>query len=599
MQVAGQTEIVKSGSWLGFWRIAGLLLVVFIIAQSGLYMYGASVPTDWDSNLGISGFAADCAPDHYCRLKGVRPGSPAQQAGLIAGDAVRFDRFEDGWRLHKSGEVIGVTAKRGDQIRHLSLTTVTRQVPALPSYIVESVIGIIAALAGGLLLLRGPRSASVLLISLAYACYSCPGTYPRLWQNAPLLFPFFVILLNAIYFASPLCFIAAARAFRQDMTGRKTPLLGIVQGVFAALLIALVGAQIGCELDATSLPMIGNGFQAANIPLFIAMPLTLAIFLLGWKDVPRDQRRRYAFMIAAICLTMMAPLLDGIITNTSNDYTHFSPLLIGWMVCWLGGTLLFAYAILRHRVIDIGFAVNQTLIYGVLSFLILLLFGLAEWGIEKIMPEAWRAHMEANGLISAGIALVIFLVFHRIRDGVEHVIEGVFFHKWRANEAKLNRFVRQAAHMLKPGALKAAAVAEFVRFSGGAQVALYSSDGARLVRAAGELTGLEAALDADLTPLVEMRAEGRPLFDDAAAPLHAALVLPMIQRNDLTGFIALGPKPSGDAYRPDERAALADAAQKAGLDLHALRIEELETEAAAQRQRADLLQDQLQLSLKA
>ncbi len=55
----------------------------------------------------------------------------------------------------------------------------------------------------------------------------------------------------------------------------------------------------------------------------------------------------------------------------------------------------------------------------------------------------------------------------------------------------------------------------------------------------------------------------------------------MVQRNDLTGFFAIGVKPSGDGYRPDERAALAEAAQKIGFDLHALRIEKAEAEAAA------------------
>ena len=119
-----------------------------------------------------------------------------------------------------------------------------------------------------------------------------------------------------------------------------------------------------------------------------------------------------------------------------------------------------------------------------------------------------------------------------------------------------------------------------------------------MVRDAGSLDGLGAIVDADAPALVEMRAEGKPLFDDGARGLHAALVLPMIQRNDLTGFVVLGAKPSGDAYRPDERALLADAAQKIGLDLHALRIEELEAEARHQRQRADVLEAQVQQGLR-
>ncbi len=87
-------------------------------------------------------------------------------------------------------------------------------------------------------------------------------------------------------------------------------------------------------------------------------------------------------------------------------------------------------------------------------------------------------YAEANAFISAGVALCIFLVFHRIRDVVEHVIEGIFFYKWRQNEARLNRFVRKAAHITQPEALMTAAVEEFVRFSGGAQVVLYRATAA-------------------------------------------------------------------------------------------------------------------------
>ena len=35
------------------------------------------------------------------------------------------------------------------------------------------------------------------------------------------------------------------------------------------------------------------------------------------------------------------------------------------------GASMFAYAVLRHRVIDLGFAVNRTLIYGTLSAILL------------------------------------------------------------------------------------------------------------------------------------------------------------------------------------------------------------------------------------
>lgn len=59
----------------------------------------------------------------------------------------------------------------------------------------------------------------------------------------------------------------------------------------------------------------------------------------------------------------------------------------------------------------------------------------------------------------------------------------------------------------------------------------------------------------------------------------------MFHRADLIGLVLLGAKPDGDGYRPDETAALANAVRSVGLDLDALRIEELEAEAVTLRSR--------------
>jgi hypothetical protein len=54
----------------------------------------------------------------------------------------------------------------------------------------------------------------------------------------------------------------------------------------------------------------------------------------------------------------------------------------------------------------------------------------------------------------------------------------------------------------------------------------------------------------------------------------------MLHRSVLLGLVVLGPKPGGTTYRPDEVEVLAYAARHVGLDLHALRVEQLESERA-------------------
>lgn len=50
----------------------------------------------------------------------------------------------------------------------------------------------------------------------------------------------------------------------------------------------------------------------------------------------------------------------------------------------------------------------------------------------------------------------------------------------------------------------------------------------------------------------------------------------MVHRADVTGFMALGRKPSGSAWRPDEIELLGWASHHIGLDLYALKVEHLE-----------------------
>jgi hypothetical protein len=90
--------------------------------------------------------------------------------------------------------------------------------------------------------------------------------------------------------------------------------------------------------------------------------------------------------------------------------------------------------------------------------------------------------------------------------------------------------------------------------------------------------GLPLALGADHPVMVRLRADREALHDDLPRTLDAVLVLPMLLRTEVRGFILVGAKPSGEDYRPDEQETLAAAAQRIGMDLHALEIDRLEAE---------------------
>ena len=60
--------------------------------------------------------------------------------------------------------------------------------------------------------------------------------------------------------------------------------------------------------------------------------------------------------------------------------------------------------------------------------------------------------------------------------------------------------------------------------------------------------------------------------------MKAALAAPMVNRNEVTGVALLGLKPSSLEYRPDEIELIGWATRQVGLELHALKVEQLSTE---------------------
>ncbi len=266
-------------------------------------------------------------------------------------------------------------------------------------------------------------------------------------------------------------------------------------------------------------------------------------------------------------------------TDSSPSLFYFNAVMQG-----IVAPGLLAYAVLRHKLFDLGFAVNRTLVFGAIGVLLLVSFALIEWAIKQAIPKVWYG---GSVYISALIAVGLYLTFNRLHHKVEHAIERLFFHKWQLNEQALKRFVRAAAHVEKPEALAGQFESELTRFSGGAGATLYarSGDGA-YVSATGEI------IDADDPALAAMRAEQRAVVPaELGSPIEAALALPMMHQAALAGFVLLGPKPTGEDYRPDEIEILGWATQQVGLDLQAIRVRELEQSVVALEARNANLSD--------
>lgn len=556
-----------SGARPKFWRRLTVLICLLVAVQGGYYAWIASGLRE-SGTIGVHFLTLQCGNDHFCPVGSVMDGSTAQQSGITAGDQVRLDRSWELFRANMAGEKIGMTVRHGAMERHVVITAASYYFYA-PTYILSAAFFILLALTGALIAFRAGHSRLNLLLALGLAGYAVPGPYPRDWQNSHVLFPIFIVLLATLQGVGPIALAAAMRDFRRNIFGSEP---GWVKYLFWPVMLSLPLFLLWSvsALDPGLVFGFIPGFATSSVGSAVVALIAPLLLIAPWSAVPAKHHTRYVFMAAAVIALSAVTWIDPAISLTTNNYADANWPVVIQLALLGAAAFLFGYAILRHRVIDLGFAINRTLVYSLLSAVLLVLFGLAEQAAEQLLPES--AH-RAGEIAQALIALGLFLTFHRLRDVIERWVERIFFASWRQYEKRLVTFIRQAGFITRPETLVERTVDEFSRYAAGAEVALYQTEPGAYVRTGGAVRGIPERIDIDDPTIVALRADREMLHGGLG---YSALLLPMVYRADLSGFVAIGNKRDGAPFRPDEQAQLTVAARQVGLDLYALRIEKLE-----------------------
>ena len=540
------------------------LLVDTVSVRAGLYgdvpYYGGLLA---DNPGGQSGFV---------KARQVVPGGPLAKAGVQEGDELRFEHSYERLRRAEVGETLPFTLDRGGAQSNRQLiveVTVWNEANTQRNFqfLLNKLAATISMLIACFILWRGWGNKTAMLLGTALIALGSGGVLLPPWSSEPwLAIPIWSLLLAA----GALSCLLSPFAMRLYEEGVGPLPRWHWQAVKILLTLNVPYSVIGVW-NIIGLAQFGGGRITPPAFLLFTFSITFAYLIVGWRKSKAAVRNRFALIVSALLAYLVGLLVifwnlsqSGTLFGEGGWLTYLNALMLGVIA---PGTL--AYAVLRHKLFDMGFAVNRTLVYGTVSAVLLVGIGLTEYAVKALLPKVWT---QGSVFISAGLALGVFLIFHRIHHSVEHAIERLFFHKWQVNEAALKRFVAAAGHMEQPDALAGHFTTELARFTGGAAVALYARTAeGHYASAAGEAVG------ADDLALAAMRAELGPVVPaEIGSPLDAALALPMMHQAALAGFILLGPKPTGEDYRPDEIEAMAWATHQIGLDLQAIRVRELE-----------------------
>lgn len=574
------------------WKLLILLLAGFSAITICVEMrYGVpAMVRGTQGSLGYAGHDGYGDGRHRRVIDSVSPGSQLALAGAVAGDTLVFDDNTARKTVRTPGEVVGMTWFHGATPTHLIV--MSTETPLSSSDIAGYVLVWVSmwlGLALGLLTgLRKPdgncyRMLSIFLIAGAlanYANFTPPGALRMLlWLPWMLVFWSIRPLLPLFVLRYPDDRPQGLRGFLY----RQRWLMYVPAAVATALMLAK-------HLDLYESEWTGRVFRTTAI---FEMLVLLVALLAGWRESKGPLRVRFGWLALALGFGAAGDIMVDLAPFDLQIGSFTSSWNIVNGVVWSIVQSMLTYAVLRHRIFDFGFAINRTLVYSVTSILLLVTFGLVEWVVGHVVHVEGR---EKNVLLDGAIALGVYLAFHRLRHGVEHWIERLFFSSWHQAEHALRQFVREAAHVRSRSALIEQTTRALGRFAGAA-VHLYSIKASQFVSDGGPSTDIDDPL---ATALAETR---KPLLlAETLSRLHGELAVPMLHRGELRGFVLLDAKPDGAAYRSDELEVLAYAVHQIGLDLAALDSEALksdlarvEAEADAMRIRCDALADAMRM----
>jgi len=305
----------------------------------------------------------------------------------------------------------------------------------------------------------------------------------------------------------------------------------------------------------------------------------------GWRRSSGVSRQRFTWLLGGFALFFVvsyASWLNWLVIDGNEDYVKLISVL-GSLAMYLG----LSYAILRHRVLDMGLALNRSLVFAVVGAVLLGSFQLLQVVTARLLHFDDPAKA---GLLSGVLAVLVFLAYPKVKPKAEWLIDRLFFRDWVEREADLARFAADARGFTEASSLATALVGAIDRFTAGAGATLYvrSGDG-RFERRQASTAGAPQAvapqlLEADEPVAVALRA-GRSVArcDEVHSSLPGEMALVLSRQRELDAFVLIGRRRDGSVLRSDEVAALRGTLQSVGVEWQALQWEALQRE----RVRAD------------
>ena len=521
------------------------------------------------------------------RIAGFEPHSPLPPAGVEVGDLI----VDPPKGTLLPGESVQLQIRNGDGSRTIDIrSNQSGQFSSLLGNVLSLCLSALVLVLGVTIAFRRRRDVAALAIGSALLLAVMGG---------PNIFPVGLLgRLNVLFGDACTVFAVAALAysaltFEAGYRSRARPYLVRVLVGFCAIwtIVTLIWVAPWClgwiwlSPDTVLKPILSMGVIAGLLLCFLA-------FADAWRHIQGEPRQRLRWLIAAVAIALAGTSLDVLrVLGAFGDMTSAETRVA------LANTTLQAvafitvtYAVLRHRVIDVGFVISRTLVFAVFTGLLIMVFGLVEWLVDHLVHFKER---ESSPLVDGIIAVALYVVFRPMEDGIERLVERVFFRASHARQTALQHFLDTAPNFSDPSTLAEAFVEAVDAYTGSQGSGIYRSDrSGHFVLEMSTLNRLPRELAADAEVIIGLRESPKPYYFGRVGLASPALILPMVRRSELAGFLAVAEKTDRTVFRPDEIESLLRAVHLVSSDLYALQLERFQQRSQELEQRSQELEQQ-------
>jgi phosphoserine phosphatase RsbU/P len=369
-----------------------------------------------------------------------------------------------------------------------------------------------------------------------------------------------------------------------------------VQWVKWALIVPLAALCLWDTLG-SAVAVVNYRFSARWFPMLVPewvqialVCLAIGLFFVALANKYRDPElrpdaRRRLKLIYWGCAAALSPLFCLIVVSLvvyGRQPGDGLVIVSAYMALALFPITL-AYAIVVQRALDVRVVVRQGLQYalargGVKVIQVALIFGVIALAVSFTSTGMSLAKRITS--VAFGIALAM-----RVRDLGERLrrwVDRRFFREAYDAERILGELGEQVRSILEKDTLLGTVAGRLSESLHVERVVVALREGPvfRAALALGYPAPLHLAMAGDAAAFNGMLASGKPLIverdtpDGALAGLGAEVVLPLAAKNELIGFITLGPKKSEEPYTSSDARLLGAVASQAGLAIENSRLSE-------------------------